>query len=114
VRAPGRQLLLPIEAAKKVGEFEFDAEVGRNLVERGPDEWVAGFVVAHACVLNLECLGEARESLADGAQQTLVNLGFHRSMSDTLTILAAAGHEFGPRTVARQSLLLYVGVQVLH
>jgi hypothetical protein len=43
--APGREFFLPIEAATAVGEFELDGEVGRNFVQQGQDQWMAGAVV---------------------------------------------------------------------
>jgi hypothetical protein len=49
-----REFLLPVEIATDLGEFKLDAEAGRNFVQRMPDAWVAGVIVAHACGPNLE------------------------------------------------------------
>jgi hypothetical protein len=109
---PGRELFLPLEGATKVGSFELGAEVGRNLVENGRDEWLGGFVVGHACGPKLDCVAEIHGTAAEHFQ-TLVNFGVHWEIGDDLVLLAAAGRDFGPRGEDRQDLICYFGVQVL-
>jgi hypothetical protein len=113
ISTPGRQFFLPIEAATVVGEYALDAEVGRNFVQYGSSQWAAGFVVAHSCGENLECLGEVRETSAAHNSQTLLNFGVHWKLNESLVLLAAAGREFGARTDDQQRLLVYFGVQLL-
>ena len=95
------------------GEYALDAEVGRNFVQYGSSQWAAGFVVAHSCGENLECLGEVRETSAAHDSQTLLNFGVHWKLNESLVLLAAAGREFGARTDDQQRLLLYFGFQLL-
>jgi hypothetical protein len=113
ISAPGRQIFLPIEAATVVGEYALAAEVGRNFVQYGSSQWAAGFVVAHSCGENLECLGEVRETSAPHNSQTLLNIGVHWKLSESVVLLAAAGREFGTRSEDQQRLLVYFGVQLL-
>jgi hypothetical protein len=113
ISTPGRQFFLPIEAATVAGEYALDAEVGRNFVQRGPNQWAAGFVVAHSCGANVECLGEVRETWVPHNSQTLLNVGVHWKLNESLVLLASAGREFGARTDDQQRLLLYFGFQLL-
>jgi hypothetical protein len=78
-----------------------------------PDAWVAGFIVSRDCAPRLECLAEIRQAFASGDAQTLLNIGGHRQLSESLSLLFAAGHEFGPARPDHEQLLFYVGLQVL-
>ena len=111
--APGKQFFLPVEAATVVGEFGLDAEVGRNFVQQGSNQWVAGFVVAHSCGENVECVGEVHATSAPHDSQTLVQFGVHWKLNESLFLLASAGRQFGPSTDDQQRLLFYVGLQFL-
>jgi hypothetical protein len=109
---PGRELFLPLEGATKIGSFELGAEIGRNLIENAPDEWLGGFVIAHACGQKLECVAEIHGTAAEHFQ-TLVNFGVHWELGDALVLLAAAGRDIGPRGDDRQEFSCYFGLQVL-
>ena len=113
IAAPGRQFFLPVEAATVVGDFGLDAEVGRNFVQDGPNEWVAGVVVAHSCGDKVECVGEIHETSIPHNSQTLVNLGFHWQWSESLFLLGAAGREFGPSNTDQSRFHFYLGFQIL-
>jgi hypothetical protein len=113
ITAPGREFFLPIEAATVVGDFRLDAEVGRNFVQQGQDQWMAGVVVGHSCGETVECVGELHETSSPHNSQTLVNLGVHWKLSDSLLLLASIGREFGPSTDDQQRLRFYVGFQLL-
>jgi hypothetical protein len=115
ITAPGRQFLLPVEAATTAGSYRFDAEVGRNFVSGGSsqtNQWVAGFIVAHACAAGVECMGEVRETEAPHNAQTLLNFGIHWKLNEALSLIAAAGRQFGPRNDDQQRGLFYLGLQV--
>ena len=109
----GRQFFLPVEAATLVGDYGLDAEVGRNFVQDGPNQWVAGIVVAHSCGDKVECVGEVHETVFPHNAQTLVDLGFHWQWGESLFVLGAAGREFGPSNADQSRFHFYLGFQIL-
>ncbi len=109
----GRQFFLPVEAATVAGDFGLDGEVGRDFVANGPNQWQAGFVLAHSCAAASECVGEVHTTLSAHSAQTLLNLGFHWKLSDSLFLLASAGREFGPGNNEQQRGVFYLGLQIL-
>jgi hypothetical protein len=109
----GRVWFLPLEAATEVAGFGLDGELGRYLASRGVDAWAAGFIGSHGCAPRLECLLEIRETLEPHSAQTLLNLGGRRELSDSLGLLFALGRDFGPSGPDHQTLLFYLGIQIL-
>jgi hypothetical protein len=116
--APGEAWLLPLEISTQRGGFGLDGEVGRYLSTsplarlQQPNAWVVGFIVSHHCALRLECLAEIRQTFAPGDAQTLLNVGGHRQLSESLSLIFAAGHAFGPARPDHQQLLVYLGLQI--
>jgi hypothetical protein len=108
----GQVYFLPLEAATKLGAFGLDAEVGRNFGVGAASDWQLGAVVAHRCGATLQCMFELHESLGNHDQQTLLNLGAHWQLSDSLALIGAAGRQFGQASLDRQLALLYLGVQI--
>jgi len=110
------ELFLPVEIARKFGEFEVAADAGYGIVEEEPNYWEAGVVAAHSCGSeNLACLLEVRhrwQQPTDG--ETLLNAGLRWKFNDTITLMGAAGREFGARDPDQRRALIYVGVQILH
>ena len=114
ITSPGHSFFLPIELSADIGKgFSLAAEVGRNFVSEdgGKNEWVAGFVLEHSCGEGLDCLAEVHQTQASGEHQTLLNFGVHWKLQESVTLLAAAGREFGTRTDERLKSLVYVGLQ---
>lgn len=118
IAPPGGQFYLPVEIQTTTHDFEIDGEVGRNFVRQGANQWMAGIAVAHACGAELQCLGEVhmtyteRDPGAPATTETLVNLGVNLKLSDNLTMLFAAGREFGPQSGSPLHSLVYLGLQV--
>jgi hypothetical protein len=110
---PHKELFLPLEAATSIGAYELDVEGGHTFVERNPDTWALGFIIARACGVRFECLAEVHDTLSQGEHVTLLNFGFRHRLSKMLTLLAAAGREFGPRSEELQLIILFVGIQVV-
>jgi len=114
----GGQFFLPIEIQSKVGEFELDGEVGRNFVQQGANQWEAGAAISHGCGKDIECLAEVHATYTEampGAAantQTLINLGFNWKLNESMTLLFAAGREFGPQTPYQLRSLAYLGLQI--
>lgn len=113
ITTDAKEFFLPLEVATRFGEFGLDGEVGRNFVRHGKNQWVMGGIVAHACGEDRECLFEVHETRAPHDSHTLVNLGLHWKLSESLVLLASAGHEFSPRTDEQQGFLFYLGFQLL-
>jgi hypothetical protein len=111
ITSPDTEFLLPVEAATQVGGVGLDAEVGRNFVEHGSDQWVAGFIVAPKCSEDIECLFEVHETIAPHEHQTLLNIGMHWDLREGMTLLAAVGREFGTASDEQRKALVYLGVQ---
>ena len=107
----GHEFFLPLELAGDVGEFSFTTEAGRNLVQGGPNQWVAGLVVAHGCGEGVECMAELHTVQSPGEHQTLFNVGLHWKLEESLTLLAAVGRDFGTRTDEQRQSLVYLGLQ---
>lgn len=110
--SPGHEFFLPIEGAAEVGGVGFVGEVGRHFVQGGKGQWAAGVVATHACGAATECMAEARRTQGDGQHQTLLNLGIHHKLDDTLALLMAAGTERGTHSEDRRETLVYVGLQL--
>ena len=118
VASAGSQFFLPFEVSGKVGEFDLDGEVGRNFVQNKPNQWEAGIVAGHDCGKDLQCLVEVHETYtqstsgAGGSTLTLLNLGLTWKLTETLTLLAAAGREVGKQTPDQLQSLFYLGLQI--
>ncbi len=113
IASSNAQFYLPVEFARTIASYEFVAEVGRNFVERESDQWEAGFVAAHGCGGEVECLVEVHRTWAPHDSQTLLNFGLHWKLSESSVLLASAGREFGSDTAERQRFVFYFGVQLL-
>jgi len=114
VTSPGSSFFLPFEMSADVGSgYSVAAELGRNFVDAAgaKNQWVAGFVLARDCAEGVECMGEIHQTQAQGTHQTLLNFGVHWKLKDSMTLLAAAGREFGTRNDEQLHSLVYVGLQ---
>jgi hypothetical protein len=110
---PENQFFLPVEVAMKVGEFELDSEIGRNFLSRAEDSWEGGVILAHDCPHGVECLMEVHETLEPHDSQTLINLGARWKFATSYAVLFAIGRDIGPATDTRQTVLFYLGLQIL-
>ena len=112
ITSPGHAFFLPVELSMDIGGFGVAAEVGRNFVSgSGVNQWVAGIVASHECAEGVECLAEIHQTQANGEHLTLLNFGLHWKLQESLTLLAAAGREFGTRSDERRQSLIYIGLQ---
>jgi hypothetical protein len=102
----GGQFFLPLEVSGKLGQFELDGEIGRN------------FVVGHDCAEGVQCLAEVHVTRSEAYlqtaanTQTLLNLGLTWKLNESMSLLAAAGREFGTKTPDQIQSLVYVGIQI--
>lgn len=111
----GASWLLPLEAARKIGSFGINVEIGRWLAPASADDtWVAGLAVGREFGETLELVAELHdERAAHGAGDVLTaNFGARRRLSSHCTLLASAGTDVHDSLGHRRSLLAYLGVQV--
>ena len=113
VTSEGKEFFLPVEASKDVGGFGLDAEIGRNFVDGGPNEWAAGAIASHGCGKDLECMAEIHQTVSPGVHETLLNFGVHWKLSESFVLLAALGREGGTANAEQRRTLAYLGVQIL-
>jgi hypothetical protein len=111
---PGHDFLLPVEAATKLGAFGLDVEVARDFVVGAASQWQFGAIAEHSCGGAIECMLEVRETFAGHDGQTLINLGVHWKLSESLAFIGAAGRQYGTASAAQQQALVYLGIQLLH
>ncbi|CAM4063650.1 hypothetical protein [Roseateles saccharophilus] len=112
--SPGHEFLLPIEAAGEVAGVGLVGEVGKNFVQGQKGQWIAGVIASHPCGDNNECMFEVRGRHGEGQHATLLNLGVHHKLDDSLALLFAAGAERGTRSDERRQTLVYLGLQFTH
>ncbi len=110
---PGRSVFLPVEGETHIGAYDLDIEAGRQLVTQGDGQWVLGVILGRALSSTLDVMLETRLRQSPGATALLLNLGSRWALRPNLTLLGAVGRDVGAANPARQSVLYYVGVQVL-
>ena len=109
----GHQLLLPTELTVEVSGIEFNVEVGRNFVSRGPSEWVYGVATEGHAGKRLELLGEVHGvSPAGQPTELIVNGGARHKITRQLTLMLALGHALRGSAEDRPRLLVYAGLQL--
>lgn len=110
----GSSLLLPLIAGLKSGDAGYFAELGRNIVQEEPDEWVAGLKVLHQCLPSVECRVELQHSLvARAGGETLAGVGAKWRLSESLVLQGSVGREMATRGAEARRRVVYLGVQIL-
>ena len=107
------EYFLPLEAATQIGDYGLDGEIGRDFAVGAASQWQLGAILAHACAGGVQCMFELRETLGGHEAQTLLNVGAHWKLNESLALIGAAGREFGRRSPDQQLALLYLGVQIV-
>ncbi|RJG15209.1 hypothetical protein [Massilia cavernae] len=111
---PGRSLVLPLVVGFRRGGTGWYAEAGRNLIEDGDDEWLAGFKVTHACLPSVECRVELQHSVVRRQfGHTEASAGFKWSLSGNLILQASAGRDLHPHDATQNQVVVYIGIQLL-
>jgi hypothetical protein len=106
----GQLWFVPVIASMRVGSVAVSADAGRTW---GADAtgWAAGIVAGGPCRAPIECAAEIRQSRAGHLHATLLNAGLRWKIDDSVSLLAAIGHEFGTSD-DRRRLLSYFAVQL--
>jgi hypothetical protein len=111
---PGRSVALPLMAGVRRGDTALFAEAGRNLVQYGPDEWLAGLRLTHQCLAALECRVELDHTrVAREPGQTLASVGFKWKLAEDLILQGSVGRDVGPAREDGRQLAFMFGVQLL-
>lgn len=110
----GYSLQLPLIAGFSRGDTGWYAELGRNIVQYGRDEWQAGIKVLHQCLPRLECRAELEHVRVprDGVQTT-IHVGGKWRLAEGLVLNMSVGRDVAGNAEGRRSVVTYLGLQVL-
>lgn len=111
---PGPRLLLPLEAAVRVGAVDLDMEAGCYVPERGAHEEIAGLVAGHRFAGGLDLAAELYRDQPSGAQAlgtTTLDVGGRYELGRHLLALFMAGRGIGGQESPR--FIGYFGMQIL-
>ena len=112
IEEEGRQLLLPTEITVEMFHLEINGEVGRNLVENGPDTWIFGVSTEGHVLPRLELLAELHGERVTDSTGLITVGGGRLKLPSKMILLMAIGHSVrglpdeGSRTYA------YAGLQL--
>ena len=108
-----RQLLVPVQFGGEYGGYGLYAEVGRNFVESGLHETLAGVKITHACSGRASCRIELQRSKSDAGSQMLAFFGTKLRLTDSVFLKGGVGRDLGPDTPDRRTLIVRFGLQFL-
>ena len=110
----GTNLLLPVEATKKIGPLLLGGELGYTFRQDFGDEWLYGVSCGYDLLENLTFLGEIHGGATREfkSNEVLFNLGAQWDFSKKYGLLASAGRSFRSSTSDEPNLLLYLGLQI--
>ena len=112
--APGRSFMLPLILGYKAGKTGWFAEAGRNFVEGGAHEWLAGVKLTSQCSPTVECRLELQHSLVpQQVGHTLASVGFKWALKEDLMLQASVGRDIGPQSEQKRQLTVRIGIQLL-
>lgn len=111
---PGHSLLLPLVLGVHRGDDALFVEAGRNLVQAGPDEWLAGVKLTRQCMATVECRVEVEHTRVAGAgSQTLASVGFKWRLAGSLILQGSVGRDVGPARDDKRQVAFMFGIQLL-
>jgi hypothetical protein len=112
IGSPGPRLLMPVEAATKLGAVDVDAEAGYYFPKRGPREEIFGLVAGHTFAERFDLAAELYRDHVLGSPSTsttTLDLGGRYQIKRSLIALFMAGRGVG----TEPQFTGYFGVQVL-
>jgi hypothetical protein len=115
IAPPSWSLLLPVEFSRKVGPVHVNLEGGYQVVNDGPNGWLAGLVVGRDLTKKLELDSEfyATGTWHPGFAQPSVDVGARYKLHRPIIVLLMAGRGVEPSRNNQPFFLGYFGVQVL-
>jgi hypothetical protein len=115
IAGPGPRVLLPIEAARKLGPINIDLEVGEYVPLHGPHERIIGIVAGRSVTARLELDGEIYDDRATDAlpHGTTFDLGGRYTLHPGIIALFMIGRSISGTGNGQPEFLGYFGVQIL-
>jgi hypothetical protein len=112
---PGSRLLLPLEAAHKVGPFDVDVEAGYYLPRGGVHERIFGLVVGRELSERFEMDLELYDDRASGAlpHSTTLDIGGRYKLGRSFIALFMAGRSINGTANDQPEFMGYFGIQIL-
>lgn len=109
----GMELLLPAEAAKDLGWFAVNVEVGYLLREEFEEEWMWGLALSRHVTDGIELLGEVHgfSSKSFDRAEMVFNLGARLKLTELNSILLSAGRGIRGESRGEPGFIGYVGLQ---
>jgi len=109
----GLEFVLPVQLQKSFGSISFNPEFGYVFREYNDNEWIYGLALGYEASSNLELLAEIRGTTLQDFQddELLFNLGARCELSETYSLLIAAGRSFRSAASGEPEFLLYAGIQ---
>jgi len=110
----GFKLVLPVQLKKSFGPISLNPEVGYTFREYNDNEWIYGLALGYDASTNLELLAEIGGTILEDFEdnELLFNLGARCELSETCTLLTAAGRSFRSAASGEPEFLLYAGIQL--
>jgi len=108
----GAALFLPVEAAKNLGPFELNSEVGYLATQHGQDEWEYGILFARSVTRRIELMAELHGSALRSFREDelFFNAGSRIQVAKNTMLMVSAGRTIcnprghGPQTIAALGL----------
>lgn len=115
ITAASESFLLPFEFSRKLGPVNVDGEIGYQFVHKGPDGWLAGFVVGHDFTPKLEGDIEFYSQGAFHASQVqpTLEVGARYKIHRPVILLFMAGRSLEPTGPHQSDFVGYFGLQFL-
>jgi hypothetical protein len=109
----GRQLLLPSEITLELAHVEINGEVGREVDQHGPGQWLYGLSTEAGLGHRLELLGEVHgESRGGEPTELILNAGARQKLGRQAVLMMAVGRAVRGLPAERPRLLVYAGLQL--
>jgi len=112
--ARGSEFILPVQLQRSFGSISLNPEFGYIFREYNDNEWIYGLALGYEASNNLELLAEIRGTTLQDFQddELLFNLGARCELSETYSLLIAAGRSFRSAASGEPEFLLYAGIQL--
>ena len=112
IEEEGRQLLLPTEITVEMFHLEINGEVGRNLVENGPDTWIFGVSTEGHVLPRLELLAELHGERVTDSTGLITVGGGRLKLTSKMILLMAIGHSVRSQLDEAPRTYAYAGLQL--